>query len=487
MKRPAFFFLPPLLAGWVLLIAGCSPYWPLSDDLERQIRGEASLLSPSIGDHAEVTAYAEAAAAGEMPPLEEFALPEELGLAAYVRIALARNPKIQSMVRALEALGMKVPQVTSLQDPQLAFVPPTGSLTETAAGQVQASLGLSQKIPFPTKLAARGRVAEQIVRIGLENLRSTRLEVVANVKSAYYGYYLTSVSIDVTRENQTLLQRIRDVAEAKFRAGSAPQQDILRAEVELYELSNDLLTLGQERRTAVALLNVLMDRAVEADLPLPEPFDPQQIDWAFDALMARAVEVSPDLKAVREQVRRDLEAARLAKMEYLPDFVVGGAYSFIGGGISSAANGKDVWNLSLGMTLPVWFQRIRAGILQRNAETLASALEYRSRRNSVFFAIQDSLVRVDTQYRSAILFRDAILPRAHQAVEVSESGYQTGQVDFLTWIDNWRRLLDFTLEYHAALASLEQNFAVLEELVGGALPRSAAAETTSVDAPEGGG
>jgi outer membrane protein TolC len=319
-------------------------------------------------------------------------------------------------------------------------------------------------------------MAEHVVRIGLENLRSTRLAVVADVKKAYYGYYLNSVSIDVTRENQDFLRRVRDVANAKLRAGTAPQQDVLRAEVELYELSNDLLTLEQERRTSTALLNVLMDRAVEAELPLPLPFDPQGVDWKLAGLMARAVEVSPELKAIQEEVHRDLEALRLAKMEYLPDFMVGGAYGFIGGGISPVANGKDVWNLMLGMSLPVWVHRIRAGILERNAESLASALEYRSRRNDVFFAIQESLVRVDTQYRSAVLFRDTILPRARQTVEVSESGYQAGQVDFLTWIDNWRRLLDFTLEYHRALTALERAFADLEALVGGALPKSAATD-----------
>ena len=466
---------------------GCSTYWPLSEELEEQILKESKSLHPSIDDHEKVFALGLEAAEGRLSSPEDIPLPEKPDLEDYVRQALERNPKIQSMVRTLEALGMKVPQVTSLRDPTLAFVPPTGALTQTADGEVKSTLGLSQQIPFPTKLAARGRVAEQIVRMGLENLRSTRLQVIADVKSAYYSYYLTSVSIDVTRENQSLLERIRDVADAKFRAGTALQQDVLRAEVEFYELSNDLLTLEQERRVAVAHLNVLMDRAVEAELPPPEPFDPEAVGWELEGLMARAVERSPALRAIQEQVRRDLESVRLARMEYLPDFLVGGGYSFIGGGISSVATGKDVWNLTLGMTLPIWLRRIRAGILEKNARTLASALEYRSRRNDVFFAIQDSLVRVDAQYRKAILLRDAILPRARQTVEVSESGYQTGQVDFLTWIDNWRRFLSFSLEYHRALASLERNYAVLEELVGGGLSRSTEVPRESAEGDDGEG
>ena len=465
--------VPALVAPLVVALAGCSAYWPLSDDIEERIRAETASLSPSIGEDDAVRRIGEEAASGDLAPPEAFPLPPEPALEDYVRFALERNPRIRAMVRDVEAMGLRVPQVTSLDDPMLTFVPPTGDMTQTAGGMMDASVGISQKVPFPSKLAARGRVAEQVVRIALENLRATRLDVVADVKQAYYGYYLTGISVRVAREHIDLLRRIRDVAAAKFRAGIAPQQDVLRAEVELYQLSNELLTLEQEVRTARAALNVLIDRGIEAELPPPSPFDAQRVEWELETLMARAVAASPELQTLRETVRRDLEAGRLARLDYLPDFSVGGAYSFIGGGISPVADGSDAWNLTLGMTLPVWFQRIRAGILQRNAEILGSALRYRSRRNDVFVALQDALVRVDIQYRRALLFRDAILPRARQAVEVSESGYQSGQLDFLTWIDNWRRLIEFTLEYHRALAGLEQSFALLEQLAGGELPRAA--------------
>lgn len=471
-----------LFPGFLLLAhAGCSAYWPLSEELETAIRKEAAPLEPAIFEDEAVAALAEEVAKGTLAPPEAFALPERPRVKDYVRLALERNPRIHVMVRTLEALGMRVPQVTSLSDPMLTFVPPTGDRVQTAGGEMTTSLGLSQTVPFPAKLAAMGRVAEQVVRIALENLRSTRLAVAADVKKAYYAYYLTSVSIEVTREHQKLLEHLRDVADAKFRAGVAPQENVLRAEVELYKLSNDLLTLEQERRTAVAHLNVLMDRAVEAVLPPPADFAPERVQWELEGLMAQAVEFNPELKAVQKEVLRDLEAARLAALQYLPDFAIGGAYSFISGGISPVATGDDVWNLNLGMTLPVWLHRIRAGILERNAETLASALKYRSRRNDVFFLLQDALVRVDTQYRRAVLFHDAIVPRARQTVEVSETAYQAGDVDFLTLVDNWRRLLDVTLEYHHALSSLEQNFAELEELVGGALPRTLAERKATED------
>ncbi len=54
---------------------------------------------------------------------------------------------------------------------------------------------------------------------------------------------------------------------------------------------------------------------------------------------------------------------------------------------------------------------------------------------------------------------------------MSESGYQAGEVDFTTLIDNWQRLLDLTLTYHRALSRLEQEVAELEQVLGSGVER----------------
>jgi len=460
-----------LLGVAIAFLPACRTYMPLSDELEQRIAEESEGL-PSIEDEQEVQDTGNAVAEGAVPWPEAVDLPAEAGLEDYVHLALERNPKIRARIRELEALGLRVPQVTSLNDPMLSIVPPTGNMIQTAAGEMDGAVGLSQGIPLPAKLRARGRIAEQVVRVALENLRSERLAVVSDVKQAYFAYYLALVSIDVTNENLQLLVRLRSVAEAKYSAGTAPQQDLLRAEVELYNVSNELITLEQERQTAVARLNVLMDRDVLAGIPPPAATAPLSIDSRIEALLAQAVDGNPGLAAWREQTKADLEAVRLAKLQYYPDFNLGALFTFISsGGISPVANGQDAFSLNLGLTLPVWLEKIRAGILERNARVLASAERYKGARNDVFFAIQDLFVRVDAAYRSAVLLRDGILPRARQTVDVSESGYQAGEVDFTTLIDNWQRLLDLTLTYHRALSRLEQEVAELEQVLGSGVER----------------
>ena len=212
---------------------------------------------------------------------------------------------------------------------------------------------------------------------------------------------------------------------------------------------------------------MLMNRQVTAPLPPPRPLDLAAVAWRLEDATAEAAAANPRLAALRDQVQRDLEAVKLARLEYFPDLTIGYSYTAIAApSLSSVATGDDAWNLAFGLNLPIWWQRLRARVLEGNAQVLSSVAEYEEVRNLVFFGLQDSLVRIDTQYRQGVLYRDLIIPRAWQAVEVSLPAYQAGDLEFEGLMQNWRRWLDLSLAYQRALAALEQAFADFEQLVG---------------------
>jgi outer membrane protein TolC len=97
---------------------------------------------------------------------------------------------------------------------------------------------------------------------------------------------------------------------------------------------------------------------------------------------------------------------------------------------------------------------------------LEGVADLTAQRNRVAFAVQDAWLKVEAQQKLVELFRDVIIPQAKQTVDASASGYRAGSVDFLTLVDNWRKLLNFDLMYHRALADMEQAVADLERAVG---------------------
>ncbi len=141
-------------------------------------------------------------------------------------------------------------------------------------------------------------------------------------------------------------------------------------------------------------------------------------------------------------------------------------------GLSPVSNGDDQWWIGAGINLPIWASRLNAAEFEAARGMLQSISELESVTNQVAFRVQDALTRVESQQRQVILFRDVIIPQARQAVDVSLSGYRAGKLDFLTLVDNWRKLFEFQVVYYLNLAELERSFADLQQAVGRNLDRN---------------
>jgi outer membrane protein TolC len=271
----------------------------------------------------------------------------------------------------------------------------------------------------------------------------------------------------VTRRNRDLLAQLTDVAEARYRAGTATQQDVLRASVEMNKLDNDLIGLEQRRVTASAMLNRLVDRRVDAPLPVPPARDPDPLSLELDAVLAMAGQSNPDIARVRERIEGFRQRLELARLNRWPDLTLSFSYNLVeNDGLSPVANGDDQWWVGAGINLPIWADRLDAAESEAARGIFESIAALGDVQNRVAFRVQDALVRAESQQRQVVLFRDVIIPQARQTVDASLSGYRAGKLDFLTLVDNWRRLFEFEVIYHQDLAALKQSLADLQQAVG---------------------
>ena len=449
-----------------IAMAGCSSPGPFDGSLSDLVMRDFESVSASergLIERASGGAFAPA------PPNME--LPADASVSDFVRLALEHNPTLRAAEQRVLRLQQRIPQVESLADPMLQIAP-FGEMAETAAGQVSVMTGISQRIPYPGKLGARGRIAGQDVAIAEQELERFRLSVVSDTRTAYWSLYYAARAIEVTRQSRDLLLQMREVVRAKYRVGAAAQESVLRTAVALNNLENELITLDQRRTTAVAMLNSLIDRPVRSELADPKPIELSEFDLRLEDLLATARLASPMIRVIRERMQRFLEQRELARLNRYPDLTVGLSYNLVDDqGLSPAANGDDQWWIGFGVNLPIWQPRLKAAELEATRGILETAGLLAGAQNRVAFHVQDAYAKVETHQRQVLLLRDVIVPEARQTVEASLSGYRAGDVDYLSLIDNWRKLLDFQLMYQRSLADLEQAFAELQEAVGRDVPR----------------
>jgi cobalt-zinc-cadmium efflux system outer membrane protein len=385
----------------------------------------------------------------------------------YVYFALRQNPEIHAARKRMEALAHQVPVAASLQDPMLNMTVQPEPV-QTASGQQELILSASQKFPWFGKLGTRSAVAESQTNVARAQLAAAELEIVEKVKRAYYELYFLQQAMAVTQADQQLLREIRDIANIRYTTGGASQQDVLRAELEISNVEKELIQLRQQLESGQARLARILHVSPQTELLAIDQLPPEQAPRDLDWLQRQAVAARPELHAQLAAIQRDQRAADLARLDYKPDVTLGMSWIDVSdSGISPIANGQDSVLLTAGVNLPVYRKRLDSSVRSAEAKAVATAREYDALRDGTVEEVTDLFAQARSQQDLLVLFREDILPKARQTLEVSSQAYNVGEVDFLQLVDNWRQLLRYEIGYRRLEASLRQTLAALEKTVGG--------------------
>lgn len=424
---------------------------------------------PSLGgEDVERTASPQEAEEVEEATGEEDDLARRPSLETVSGHALTHNPAIRAARRAWEAAKQRIPQARSYENPMVTWSPDTGNLAETRAGPQGRGVGVSQAVPFPGKLSMKGRIAEREARAAGERLRAVEQEVTRQVRARYAEMLLASHSLEINRAVTDLARQFAEIAEAKYRVGKAAQQDVIQAREEIARLSIARVGFEADHDTAVGALNALLDRPTEAPFGVPEDLDVAPLGISFADLLAAAAGRRPELLAQDQRTEASRRALTLAKMGYLPDFRIGGQYTSVDGGTNPmfAKDGQDVWMASVGLSIPIWIDRVEAGIEEKRAQVLENESMRRDLGNRVADEVQRAYERASAAAETEAILRTTLIPQTDARISAARAGYENNQVDFLTLVSSLKSLEQARLDRHRAVRAYHQSLADLERATG---------------------
>src|SRR5262245_59632667 len=391
---------------------------------------------------------------------------DRVSLQSLVTEALEQNPEIIAMRRNFDMMRSRVPQAKALPEPMLSYshmgnpVPFPPFDVQDGDPSSGRALSFSQEIPFPGKLATKGKMANAAAEAEWWAYEQTRLNVVAEVKDAYFDIYYILKAIETVTKNKDLLEKFAKIAEASFAVGKGIQQDVLKAQVEISKLIDQLTVLEQRRQTAEARLNSLLFREPETPVGIPEEIKPRDFTYGLAELNELALTSYPTLKAQRRRIDREQYGVELAKKDFYPEFSVGLTYF-------NRPGMPEMYGVNVGMKLPLYFwQKQRPAVAEATAGAAAEKQRLENITTLLFFRIKDHYLAATTAERLVKLYGTTIIPQSSLALESAIAGYEAGKVDFLTLLDNLMTLRNYELSYYEQLSNVEKAIAALEPLVG---------------------
>jgi cobalt-zinc-cadmium efflux system outer membrane protein len=325
---------------------------------------------------------------------------------------------------------------------------------------------LMQMFPFPGKLGLKEDIADYQAQVVEQQVEELKNNLIKNVKLTYYNLFLIDKTIEIVEKNKTLLQQFVQVAETKYSVGKGLQQDVLKAQVELSKLSDKLISLQQKRNTFVFQFNKLLNRDIGSIVGKTAELNKSESQFTPDELHELGLKHRPLLKSWQLLIEKSKSANKLAKLDYLPDFSLGAAYTQRDD-LSSGMKMYDFFSVELKVSLPLYFYKKQSKKAEET-QLMINSIEdkYNSVKNEVLFQIEDTFTELDKNAKLIDLYKTGIIPQASQSLNSAMSGYQVDKVDFLTLLNNQMTLFNYEIEYYKVLVDHEKNLAELEAAVG---------------------
>jgi len=349
-----------------------------------------------------------------------------------VDLAIGANPRLQSAQARWSSADHAILPAFAPADPTFTFFnadSPANGFSRPASQSFQ----VSQPLGFPGKGYLQGRSAGRSADIARLAYEAIRRDVRAEAQTAFYQLLLDQTLGDVVFDDLATLKRVLEVTQVGYSTGRVTQLDFISAEFELASTEQQRRELEVARATDRANLNRLLDRSPEEPLEIQGTLDVSPLNARVEQLVEAAGRCRQEILQAALTLQNNEDALTLAKLEYAPDFTLGYVFNHYEYP-SAAPNNHDLhtYGVSVGINLPLFFwvkqredvERARADLAAARSDMGAIGTETATQVSTLFW-------QAELSYRTALLYRDTLVPLARQGFEVALVAYQGGKVDFV--------------------------------------------------------
>lgn len=392
----------------------------------------------------------------EQPRPSTFGLGDPMTPAALVGAVLEHNAGLGAHSAAADAARYRIEVARALDDPTLSygFAPRTFGREGRGLNQ---RIELGQSIPWPGTLGARESVARRQTLAAEQDVQAMRLEFEFLARAAYAEWYFVDRTLEIHQSRHDLLVELRAIAESRYAAGLALQQDALQSEVELARLQRHGFELNRLQQSARAHINSLLNQHPNTRLP-------NAVDIAFSTrvppladLEYHALEHHPEMKRLEEQLAAESANVILAEKAFLPDLRVTASYNSLWDEADKRAM------VGLAINVPLDRRKRKAALSGARADRHRAELRLADRRVRLLADVVRARAEVTESVQTVELFEQSLLPLAAEYLDATVADYRSGAGGFLAVIDAEQRkfvieesLVRHRADYSTRVAALER-------------------------------
>jgi outer membrane protein TolC len=400
-----------------------------------------------------------APAAADKAAAQPMSLADALGAAerASESIAIARSDVDRAQSQVISARSGYLPVVNGSAAYQrtlrsefddISFGPPPDMMTDTDVelpfGQRNNwRVGLNVNQPLFDGFRTQHAMGQAYAGVRMSQLGVTtaRAQVVLSAALAYYDALLADRQVEIAQV--TLQQAEATLAETqlKFKQGTAPEFDVVRAQVSRDNSANIIVRFTVERDVAYVQLHRLLGVPLEKPITLTSKLEDEDVD-AVIATARSAAGLPPSKTRVaiaqaKESIVAREEGVSLAKSQYFPTISAGSDLGFVSyQNHPFQTDWKTNWTVGLNISIPLFdgFRR-RATVLGSKADLAAAQAQLANTTEISQVENAQAAASVEASIKTLEISARTV-DQAQRAYQIADLRFQQGASTHLELIDS---------------------------------------------------
>lgn len=335
------------------------------------------------------------------------------------------------------------------------------------------STGFSASLPLiAPQLWQSLKLSDSQILVNIEQARSSKLDLVNQVKSAYYALLLANDSKKVIQESYDMAALTYDIYSKQYAAGAASDYDVLRTSVAMKNVEPELLQADIAIKQARLQLAILMGVDASFEFTPTTTLSDYEADMYGKTLAIDAdYSANPSLALNRIQTDIANKTVTLRKAAFYPTVALTANYNW-----TSSSNGNPLrnfrWNpysmIGLTVSFPLFeggarYNAVRQAKVQAQEMVLQRENLERSIASQVSLAIDNIKVNV-----KQIASCSESVGQADRAHNIMEKSFAIGAASYLDLRDSELALTRARLAYNQAIYNYLIANSELELLLGNA-------------------
>jgi len=313
----------------------------------------------------------------------------------------------------------------------------------------------------------------QLAQLGLDvaelQLARTRLDLILQVKVAYFAILTAEDLREVAKQAAEQLRAELKVAEDFYRVGMSPKIDVLDAEVRLAEAEQQLIRAEKSVRLAKARLNTILRQPIDQEIVVAEVLGHQPYERTYESCLEISLQGRPEVLEAEKNVARAEKEITLAKSAYYPEVSLSANYYRAGD--DAALNGSDFedrenWDVMAEASLTFFeWGRTRHATSEKRARLRQARQAVEQIQDAIRLEVKTSYLDLETAEKN-IWVAEKGVESAEENFRISQERYKEQVATATEVLDAQTRLTEAKTNHTRVLAEFNVALARLVRAMG---------------------